>query len=188
MIELIERERSVRDASEWAEMAACYHPDSTVEVSWFKGSGADFVGLSRKNFPSPGTSLHQLGQSVVKLRNNRATVETPFQVIGIAELEGTSVTLVNFARLFWRVQRRDAQWLIDRIRVVYIRDLLIPCNPRSVPDIDEAELAQYRPPYRFLSYVFARSEHPVSNDLPGIDRPEMVRALQDTEALWLIEA
>ena len=40
---LVARERAARDGLRWAEMGDYYHPESTVDISWFKGSGAEFT-------------------------------------------------------------------------------------------------------------------------------------------------
>ena len=39
-------ERESRDLGRWARMRECFHPDSIVRISWFQGSGPDFVERS----------------------------------------------------------------------------------------------------------------------------------------------
>lgn len=107
--------------------------------------------------------------------------------MAFGELDGTDVSIVNYTRLLWRVQPSGGQWRIIGLRVIYIRDVLQPCNPNRVPKIDDAELKRYRRSYRYLSYMFARTDHPARDDLPGIDRPESVAALRAAEAHWLAE-
>ena len=43
IIELVQRERRARDMQQWDELVSCYSPESEVEISWFKGSGAEFA-------------------------------------------------------------------------------------------------------------------------------------------------
>jgi len=69
--------------------------------------------------------------------------------------------------------------------MIYLGDMLQACNPSRMPVLDEAELGRYRPSYRYLSYILARSPNPPSGDLPGIDRPETVVALRACETAWL---
>src|SRR5271168_27509 len=45
--QVVLREREARDRCWWAEMADCFHDESTVTISWFQGSGADFVAQSK---------------------------------------------------------------------------------------------------------------------------------------------
>jgi hypothetical protein len=73
------------------------------------------------------------------------------------------------------------------LRVIYVRDLLIPCDPNQIPKIDNAEAQRYRQSYRYLSYMFARTSHPARDDLPGVDRPDSVAALRAEEAHWLAQ-
>lgn len=46
--ELIEFERFCRDNALWDEMKQCYCKDSYVKISWFEGSGYDFVEASSR--------------------------------------------------------------------------------------------------------------------------------------------
>lgn len=183
--ELIQRERSARDEGLWSVMAASYHPDAQIDVSWFKGGAAAFVEASKKVVGGDHVSLHHLSPSVVTVRGDRALADTDCQLVAFLQLEGVAVSVVNHARLLWRVQKTDNQWLIVGLSVTYIRDILIPCNPGRVPHIDEVELASYRRSYQYFSYIFARSNHPARNNLPGIDRPDLMAALRDSAAQWL---
>lgn len=48
ILELIQFERFCRDNSLWDSMYQCFSKDSTVNISWFKGSGAEFVESSKE--------------------------------------------------------------------------------------------------------------------------------------------
>ena len=186
--ELVLRERAARDNGMWAEMAAAYHPDSSIEVSWFKGTGAEFVELSRRNLASGRLSLHQMAPAVVTLNDTRALAESACQMIGFVDLDGVAISITNHARLLWRAERFEGRWLVAGLRIIYVRDAIAPVNPSHVPMIDEAEAARYRLSYRYLSYFFARTEHGARDDLPGIDRPDLVEAVRAGEAAWLADA
>jgi hypothetical protein len=47
--DLILRERLARDNFNWDKMAAYYHADSVVDLSWYHGDGAGFVERSKAN-------------------------------------------------------------------------------------------------------------------------------------------
>jgi len=183
--DLVTRERAARDASEWAEMAACYAADSHIEVSWFQGTGKDFVAASQKNLSARRLSQHILAPTTALVSNNRAIAQTPCQLLGFVSLDDLDVCVVGTARLVWRVVRQQKEWLIAGLRMIYIRDVLLPCNPSRTPTISAAELEKYRLSYRYLSYVLARSDHPARDDLPGIDRPDLVASLREKERAWL---
>jgi len=94
--DLVQRERAARDGWAWEEMAACYHPQSRIEVSWFQGSGAEFTEASRKNAARGRFSLHHLGASIGAVKDDRATADMGCQLFGFAtwitSMSASSVT------------------------------------------------------------------------------------------------
>ena len=44
--QLVLRERVSRDLGLWEQMRDCFHDDSVVRISWFSGSGPEFVRRS----------------------------------------------------------------------------------------------------------------------------------------------
>ncbi|OTP78524.1 nuclear transport factor 2 family protein [Caballeronia sordidicola] len=183
--DLIVRERAVRDACQWSEMGALYHPDSTIDISWFKGSGAQFTAATEKMAAGPLYTFHQMGSSVITLHGNRALVDSNCTVHGFTVLDGVEVDLISYSRLMWRAQRSDSNWLIAGLRALSVRDVLAPVNPLQLPQLDSQALAALRPSYRFIAYLASKAGHPVRNDLPGVDKPETVAVLQTGEQQWL---
>jgi hypothetical protein len=184
--ELIQRERSARDAGRWDVMAACFHPEAKIDVSWFNGGAADFVAATKRVAEAGKTlSLHRLSPAVVTLNGDRALAETDAEMLGFSTLDGVEVCGVHQVRLLWRAQTLDERWMIAGLHCVYVRGLLLACNPARLPIIDEAVLAQFRPSYRYLSYVLTKNGMPPRDDLPGVDRPESIIALRAAETAWL---
>ncbi len=183
--DLIQRERATRDAASWDEMALYYHPDSMVDVAWFKGSGQEFVQATKKNWRTDAINFHEMGPAVVTINQGRAIAETACTLHGFYNFNGVDVTSTGFVRLLWRAQRLDDRWLIAGLRSVYIRDMLQPCNPSQRITLDEAELATYRPSYRYLTATLKYLGRDPKHDLPGFDRPETVAALRGAEKSWL---
>ena len=184
--DLIQRERAARDSASWDEMATYYHPDATIEVAWVKGSGEEFVNLTRKNWRSSGNiNFHDLGAAIVTLHQNRALAEMACTLHGFYTRDGVDVTGTGYIRLLWRAQRLEGRWLIAGLRGLYIRDFLQPCNPNQHVPLDEAELATYRPSYKFLTATLKYLGRQPTDDLPGVDRPETVEALRAGERAWL---
>ena len=185
--DLVQRERAARDAGQWEDMSACYHPQSMVDVSWYRGDGAGFVAASRRVAATGRISVHQLAPTVTRVAGDRALSETPCQLLSFVPVDGVDVCVVGTVRLLWRAQILNRRWLIAGLRIIYIRDLLLPSDPTRLPSINEAELAGYRTSSRFLSYILARSPNRPRDDLPGVDRPELVEALRTGEKRWLEE-
>ena len=186
--DVIQRERATRDAASWDEMALYYHPESLVDVAWFRGTGEEFVRATAKNWRTDAINFHEMGSAIVTINNDRAIAETACTLRGFYKRDGIDVTGSGFVRLLWRAQRLDDRWLIAGLRSVYIRDLLQPCNPNQQLTLNEAELSTYRPSYRYLTATLKYLGRNPQHDLPGYDRPETVAALREAEKLWLQQA
>ncbi len=183
--DLIHRERLARDGHDWETMAACYDLESSVDISWFKGSGAGFVAASRAARRAGNLNFHILQPMTVEVDGDRALAEMPCTLRGFSVVGGVETSLEGFVRLLWRVERSAGDWLIAGLRVIYVRDMLLACNPGEVPRLDAAVLAQSRPSYRFLAYQLRENGLIPRDDLPGMDRPDLVAALRDGERQWL---
>ncbi len=193
--EIILRERLSRDRGHFEEMASYYHIDSHVEVSWFKGSGLEFVRRSREQFDArkvsedkDRVSFHEVGATTSTIRRGRAIADTLCMLHSFFPLEGLDCKLTGYVRLLWRFQKSGERWLISGMRCVYIRDLLAPCNPSRIPSIEHAELAAYRSSYRYLCLYLVRSGLSPTDNLPGEDQPETVQAIRDSDEHWLHQA
>ncbi|NIE66038.1 nuclear transport factor 2 family protein [Burkholderia sp. Ax-1719] len=182
------RERAARDGRRWEEMAACYHPDSHVEVSWYSGPGAGFVEQTAVMARGPVQTFHLMGQSVVTMRENRALLDTECTIHGVMNLDGCEVDIVSISRLMWRMQAHEGRWLIAGLRSLYVRDMLVPLNPNRVPPLDADRLAKFRPSYRYIAYTNALAGRTIPDDLPGVDRPDLEIALRQGEKAWLHNA
>ncbi len=183
--DVIMRERLARETHNWAEDAACFHPDAIVEVSWFKGSGTAFVEAGKNNPDTETVHFDSMSPGVVWLNKDRAIADTACAVHTFSRLDNIEVSTTNYTRLLWRVQHSKGQWLIQGLRGIYIRDTLIPRDPSKVPKIDQEKLRGFRSSYRYLSYILTAGGSPAHNDLPGVDQPEMVAALRAKEREWL---
>ncbi len=184
--DLISRERAARDASLWPDMLACWHSNSHVDISWFQGTGPDFVAASRHNESGNQTlSFHQMSPSVVTVRGDRAIADTGAAIHAMRFLGEVEVEVVSHTRLLFRALRQGDTWLLAGLRMIYIRDLLIPRDPTRLPVIDPSVLQEFRTSYRYLSFILTQSGHVPRTDLPGIDKPETVTALRAEERQWL---
>jgi hypothetical protein len=182
--QLILTERESRDLGRWDDMRACFHPDSHVRVSWFRGNGADFVqgsiDMARRNV----LAKHRLSPIRVVLSGNRAVASMPAIVEIPARPQGIEMTLSSYTRFIYRAERRDDQWRIFSFDAIYLRDELTPAIPGHSISIDPHELQSFRPAYRLLSYILSKEGYTVDTELPGDDRPESIRALMREVFTW----
>ena len=182
--QLILKERESRDLGRWDDMRDCFHPDSQIRISWFRGSGADFVKGSIDMARRDVLAKHRLSPIRVALSADRA-VCTMAAIIDIpVELKGTAMNLLSYARFVYRAERREGTWRIFSFDAIYLRDELTPAIPGHSIVIAPDELQPYRPSYRLLSYVLSQQGYAIDSDLAGEDRPESVRVLMRGVFAW----
>jgi hypothetical protein len=103
---LILKERESRDLGRWEDMRGCFHADSRIRISWFRGNGADFVkgsiDMARRNV----LAKHPLSPIRVALAGDRA-VATMSAIIEIpVELKAAAMNLLSYTRFVYRAERR----------------------------------------------------------------------------------
>ena len=182
--QLVVRERESRDLCLWNRMAACFHEDSFVDISWFQGSGKEFVAASKGMFERGMRAKHRLGPVLVTLNGDRA-VATLSGIIDIPQtIDGVDLTLSSHALFLYRAEKRQGEWGLISFGAIYRRDELIPATPGQSVSIPGEALAGFRPSYRNLSWSLEQTGYKVNNDLPGEDRPETVSAIMQEIFGW----
>ncbi len=183
--ELVQTERAARDQGQWDRLAACYHNDSLVSISWIETTGPEFVKASKAAFAAGVRHLHQMAPTLVTLNGDRALAESGCAILLPGRVGDVAVTVTSQARLHVRAERRQGRWGIVSLRPVYFRDSVAADIPGEVPIFDPARLAAYRRSYRFLSYVLEEGGKTPRPDLAGADRPDLTDAMLAAEAAWL---
>ena len=169
--QLVLIERESRDTGNWAQMRECFHPDSKVRLSWFSGSGEDFVRGSIDMADRNLLAKHRLGPAVVRIAGLRA-VASMSAIIDIATtLSGVEVQLSSHARFLYRTEQRSGRWRIVSFDAIYVRDEITAAIPGTQVPVTAKDVEQFRPSYRMLSYVLSKQGYAVNADLPGDDRP-----------------
>jgi len=175
--QLILRERESRDMQRWNTMRDCFWTDSIVRVSWFRGSGPDFVtgsiDMAKRGVPAK----HRLGPVLVRLKGDRAVASFPAIIDLPVKLKGVEGTLSTHARFLYRPERRRGEWRLFGFDAIYMRDELTPSAPGQTIAIDPDELKEFRPSYRILCYYLKDQGFTIDSQLAGEDRPDLVEAL-----------
>lgn len=183
--QLVYQERHWRDTRQWDRMRSAYHPEAYVRISWFQGSGFDFVEASKHAFGN-SLSKHRLSPSIVRVNGDRGIAETDAIIETRTRYRGIEIDGAASCRLFNRVRKDEGIWRLASLDVIYEKDSFSPINPFEQVPIDWEELQRYRPSYRFLCYFIQNGiGRAVNPDLPGDDQPELVAALYTEADEWL---
>ncbi len=184
--ELLEAERFFRDNGLWDEMDRCYAPDSRVEISWFRGSGHGFVEAS-KGLGEFGFAPHKIYNTEVWTNGDKAVAIMLITLQIRQDYDGYPVDLLSDSKLVFRTQRIGGQWYIVAFDVIYEKDAMVPAFPNSGINIPAEEIAKYRPSYGAMIYMRKKAGLPIAEDLPGVDRPDLVEKLYRAADDWLSE-
>ncbi|NMO03665.1 SnoaL-like domain-containing protein [Gordonia sp. TBRC 11910] len=183
--QVVLRERQARDRGWWDQMRDCIHPAAQIRLSWFRGTGADFIVESREMSRRGQRATHRLGPPVVSVREDRAVVDISAAIEFRDALDGIEVDVTSYTRLLYRLERRCGSWQIQSLDPIYERDTLLATTAGADAALDHAVLSSYRPSYRFLAYYLNASGYEISDDLYGDDRPEQVDALYRFSFAWM---
>jgi hypothetical protein len=180
---LLLAERTAKDLADWDTMASAFASEARVRVSWFDGSGTDFVAGARARAARGGTpSFHEIGAVSVVVNGPRALADAPCAVHIRGAVAGVEVDVVSRGRLCWRVVDVDGAWRIRSMDMVYFQDSLSPVHAGMA--LPPPDTGGSRPSYRFLRLLLASSGFSVPADLPGLDRPDLVDRLVAEHLEW----
>lgn len=132
--QLVLRERQSRDRGWWSEWADCFTADSVIDMSWFTGSGADFVAQTRLRSADGVWGRHRLSPPAVRINGDRGWAELPLGIEFHTTVGDVEADLVSYCRSQYRAQRIDGTWRIARITSIYERDSPTPCIPGTTLD------------------------------------------------------
>lgn len=180
--ELIEFERFCRDNAQWEEMKKCFAENSTVTVSWFNGTGQEFVDASSK---MESYAPHKLYDTLVWLNKDKAVAITMATIQIRQEIQGHLLELNSDVKLLYKTQKINGLWSIISMEGIYEKDSLLPVSPADGIVIPKEEIDKYRSSYANLSYVLSKKGYPIDSNLPGIDKPETVAKLYQESEDWL---
>lgn len=176
--QLVVLERECRDLGRWERMRECFHPDAVVRLSWFSGSGADFVTGSIDMARRGVLAKHRLSPVLVRLAGTRAVASLGATIDIPTRFGAIEAQLSSHARFMYRTERRGDEWRISGFDAVYVRDELTAAIPGQTLQVPPEELLRFRRSYRMLSYVLSTQGYTVNTELPGDDQPETVQALE----------
>jgi len=179
-------ERAARDLAQWDQMRETFCADAQVRMSWFRGTGAEFVTASRAQHEAGSRSFHEVGAPYVAVRGDRAVAHASAAIHVRGRLDDLEVDLTSYGRLYWRARQADGRWRIATLEMLYIADTLAPADPaRPILPGSVARAVNHRPSYRYLTLLLQAAGHQIDQELPGTGRPDLVEAFLAGHDAWL---
>jgi SnoaL-like domain len=172
-----------RDQGQWEKLGTTFHPEGTIQVSWFNGRFEDFISASRQMRKMQRGSKHEIGASRIEVRGRRALAETNVRILTRQDLHGVECDSTTWGRFYDFFEDRN-HWAICRRVALYEKDRVDPVMPGTPIPFDAVRLAAMPKAYRFLGYSLELGGFSVSTDLPTDDGAAMEALLRDGET-WL---
>jgi hypothetical protein len=182
--DLIENWAVWRDAGDWDRFATVWHDDGWMSATWFQGSAADFIRVSREGWSKGVSILHFLGGMSIDLAGDRAIVQTKMTISQRGPVHGVVCDVVCTGRFYDFVEKREDRWGVVRRQPIYEKDRIDPVDPSASLALDSQKLSQFPKGYCHLAYIQEEIGYRVKRDMPGLQGPE-VEALYAQGAGWL---
>ncbi|MCE9884211.1 nuclear transport factor 2 family protein [Obesumbacterium proteus] len=149
-----------RDLAEWDKMLELFHPDGTIEVTWFEGLFTEFVKGSQRMGNSALVTKHLIGSPMIQFNGDKAIAETNAMiVIENAQMKlGASV----HNRFYDWVEKRNGVWKIAHRQSIY--DFGSFNFPQGIVEIDKATAEKFPIAYAPLAYLLEKSGFPLSRE------------------------
>jgi hypothetical protein len=169
-----------RDISDWDRLASLFHPDATVEITWFIGTALDFIAGSQKMGASKLRTKHQIGFPIVDQRGTRAIAET--STVIVVEHQELGLACNGYARFYDYMEDRNGEWKIVERHCIY--DLAAFTFPRGAKEVDLGLLDRFPSEYAALAYLLVSAGFPVDHVFPTRGS-ELERKLKSAGQTWL---
>ena len=138
-----------RDLGEWEQLRELFHPDGTIEITWFEGLGSDFVNGSMRMGASDFRTKHII--------TSPALLETNAMIIG--ENTKLNIGCECHNRFYDMAEKREGQWKLFHRQTIYDFGLFtFPLGPVA---IDQAIVTKYPREYAALAYLLEQSGFPL---------------------------
>ena len=148
-----------RDLGEWEQLRELFHPDGTIEITWFEGPGSDFVDGSMRMGASDLRTKHLIASPAITFNEagDKAILET--NAIIIAENVKLNIGCECHNRFYDMAEKRDGVWKLFHRQSVY--DIGTFTFPLGTVAIDQTIAAKYPREYAALAYLLEQSGFPL---------------------------
>ena len=186
---LLVRWGHARDSDDWDTLAACFHDDATIHISWISAPAAEFVARSREMAAArkPGSHIkHLITGPWVRLNGARAFSRCHVDLCIRADIGGHEFDVQAWFRFFDLLEKRDGVWRIVTRTAVYEKDRMDPVDAGAVPDrlLADMDFSGLPAAARHLCYLQQLSGRPAVTEILSVYSKEEA-ALRDAGETWL---
>jgi hypothetical protein len=146
-----------RDLAEWDKLRELFHPDGTIEVTWFEGLASEFVDGSMRMGKSDLRTKHIVSAPIVTFNGSKAIAETNAVLIG--ENQRLALGVSAHARFYDQVEKRNGVWKIVKRQSIY--DFGYFNLLRGLIEIEPDLVKKYPLEYAPLAYLLEKSGFPL---------------------------
>jgi hypothetical protein len=100
-------------------ITACYWPDSTTDYGVFIGSFSEYLAWVVPGSPAIPVTQHILGQSLIELQGDKASVETHVTSYHRIDMGTEHRDTVIGGRYLDRIEKRNGEWRIAQRTMLY---------------------------------------------------------------------
>jgi len=171
-----------RDLSEWQQLRELFHPDGTIEITWFEGLASEFVEGSMRMGASDLRTKHVIASPVVTFdaSGNKAILET--NAIIIAENVKLNIGCECHNRFYDLAEKRDGVWRLFHRQSIY--DMGTFTFPIGPVEVDQSIVAKYPREYAALAYLLEQSGFPLGRVF-ATRGSELEAKMKDEAQRWL---
>ena len=185
---LLTRWGHARDSDDWEALAACFHDDATISISWISAAAREFVAASKGMAArrSAGAHMkHLFSGPLIMVNGGRAFSRCHATLYARAMIDGHEMDFQSLFRFFDLLEKREGAWRILKRTGVYEKDRMDPVHPAGVPAgfYEGMGLSAFQPELRFLSFFLSKAGHPLRR-VPVVYSPEE-KALLGKSLDWL---
>ena len=178
-----------RDGDEWEVLAACFHDDATIHISWISAPAVEFIARSRELAArrKPGFhTKHLITGPWIRLNGERAFSRCHVNLYIRADIGGHQFDVESWFRFFDLLEKRDGVWRFATRTAVYEKDRMDPVDPHTVPDqlLAGMDFSAFPETAKHLCYLQNLSGRPAVSGIVSVYSDEEA-ALKQTCETWL---
>jgi SnoaL-like domain len=185
--EIVENWVIWRDAGDWDRFRTVWHDDGRMMATWFQGSAAEFIRVSKEGMERGVNILHFLGANSVDVNKHRAISQTKMAILQRALVHDVLCDVTCIGRFYDFFEKRGGKWGLVLRQPIYEKDRIDPVDPAAKLELDQSVLNRFPEGYRHLAYLQTNVGFRVKPDMPGLKGGE-VEALYARGKAWLFGA